>query len=232
MRADNDGEGGILALCAGARAPARAAGAGASARSPRVVLFGAALLYGDGIITPAISVLSAVEGLEVAAPELHHYVVPITCAVLLGALRHPAPRHRRHRPQSSARSCSSGSSPSPLLGVRFIALAPRRPARAVADVRGRASSRATAATTFVVLGAVVLAITGGEALYADMGHFGAQPIRLAWFALVMPALVLNYFGQGALLLHDPSARGNPFFAMVPRGRAHLRARRRCRRRRR
>ena len=166
-------------------------------------LFGAALLYGDGMITPAISVLSAVEGLEVATPVFEPYVVPITVVILVGAVRGPEPRHgarrrdlraghaalvRRARPCSaSRRSCGS-----PACSRRSI------PLHAVALLR-----RATAGTGFLVLGSVFLVVTGGEALYADMGHFGARPIRLAWFALVLPALLLNYFGQGALLLARP-----------------------------
>ncbi|MCU1280748.1 MAG: trkD, partial [bacterium] len=215
MRADNDGEGGILALLALVPDRLRSGGRWGIGALAAVVLFGAALLYGDGIITPAISVLSAVEGLEVGAPGLRRWVVPITCAVLLGLF-------------SIQRNGTGGLgrvfgpimlvwfATMALLGVRFIARHPDV-LRALSPTYAVAFAVAHGTATFVVLGSVVLAITGGEALYADMGHFGKRPIRVSWFSLVMPSLVLNYFGQGALLLHDPSARGNPFFAMVPAG---------------
>ena len=213
MRADNDGEGGILALLALVPERLRHGGRWGVSLLAATVLFGAALLYGDGIITPSISVLSAVEGVEVAAPELKHYVVPITCAVLLALFT--IQRHGTH---------GIGRIFGPimmlwfitiaLLGARFIALHPDV-LRALSPTWAVAFAARNGWTTFVVLGAVVLAITGGEALYADMGHFGPLPIRVAWFAVVMPALVINYFGQGALLLHDAGTRGNPFFAMVP-----------------
>jgi KUP system potassium uptake protein len=215
MRADNDGEGGILALLALVPPHLRAGGRWGVSLLAATVLFGAALLYGDGIITPAISVLSAVEGLEVAAPRLSHFVVPITCAVLFGLFviqRHgTAGIGRVFGPIMALWFFAIA-----FLGVRFIVIHPEV-LRALSPAYAVTFGMRNGVTTFVVLGAVVLAITGGEALYADMGHFGARPIRVSWFFLVMPALVLNYFGQGALLLHDPSARGNPFFAMVPAG---------------
>jgi KUP system potassium uptake protein len=215
MRADNDGEGGILALLALVPERLRSGGRWGTTALAAAVIFGAALLYGDGIITPAISVLSAVEGLEVAAPELRHFVVPITCAVLFALFiiqRHgTAGIGRVFGPIMLVWFVSIA-----LLGARFIALHPDV-LRALSPTYAVTFAARNGWTTFVVLGSVVLAITGGEALYADMGHFGARPIRLSWFALVMPALVVNYFGQGALLLHEPGARANPFFAMVPAG---------------
>ncbi|MDB4970564.1 MAG: Kup system potassium uptake protein [Myxococcales bacterium] len=215
MRADNDGEGGILALLALVPERLRRGGRWGLGALAAVVLFGAALLYGDGIITPAISVLSAVEGLEVAAPGLHRYVVPITCGVLLALFA-----IQRHGTAGLGRIFGPimlvWFGTIAVLGVRFIV---RHPAvlRALLPTYAVGFVVHHGTESFVVLGAVVLAITGGEALYADMGHFGRGPIRTAWFALVLPALVLNYFGQGALLVHEPSARGNPFFAMVPAG---------------
>ncbi len=217
MRADNDGEGGSLALLALVPARLREGGRWGTTALAACVIFGAALLYGDGIITPAISVLSAVEGLEVAAPELARWVVPITVAVLLTLFT--IQRHgtggigRVFGPIMLAWFLTMA-----VLGARFIALHPDV-LRALSPTYAVAFAVRNGWTTFVVLGSVVLAITGGEALYADMGHFGARPIRISWFSVVMPALVLNYFGQGALLLHDPGAQQNPFFAMVPHGAA-------------
>lgn len=206
LRADNHGEGGILALMALLR-PAR--------RQTVVLLgvFGAALLYGDGMITPAISVLSAVEGLGVATPVLERYVVPITIAVLVGLFVF----QRR-----GTRGVGAVFGPVTLLwfvviaalGVTGIAAEPRVLAavdpRHAVDFFARNRGRG-----FLVLGAVVLVVTGGEALYADLGHFGAGPIRRSWFAVVFPALVLNYFGQGALVLADPGAARNPFYRLAP-----------------
>jgi KUP system potassium uptake protein len=215
MRADNDGEGGILALLALVPNRLRSGGRWGVGALAAVVLFGAALLYGDGIITPAISVLSAAEGLEVAAPGFKRWVVPITLAVLLGLFS-----IQRHGTAGIGRIFGPimllWFATMAVLGVRFIVRHPDV-LRALSPTYAVAFAIDHGTSTFVVLGAVVLVITGGEALYADMGHFGKRPIRLAWFTLVMPALVLNYFGQGALLLHDPGARGNPFFAMVPAG---------------
>ncbi|HEX4459558.1 MAG TPA: KUP/HAK/KT family potassium transporter, partial [Polyangia bacterium] len=214
MRADNNGEGGILALLA--LVPERLRnGKNGTTFLAAVILFGAALLYGDGVITPAISVLSAVEGLEVAAPELQPYVVPITCVVLilLFAIQSRGTGNigKVFGPIMTLWFCSIG-----VLGAFYIA---RDPAilGAVSPLHAIRFFLHHGKASFVVLGSVVLAITGGEALYADMGHFGARSIRIAWYALVMPSLVLNYFGQGALLLQQPNAASNPFFAMVPAG---------------
>jgi KUP system potassium uptake protein len=211
MRADNRGEGGILALLALAR-PSDAA-TGPKRLLIAVGLFGAALLYGDGIITPAISVLGAVEGLSVAAPALERWLVPIAFVIILGLFAF----QRRG-------TAGVGAVFGPVTVVWFVCIAAlgihgilREPAVLGAlnpwhMVTFFARERATG---FGVLGAIILVVTGGEALYADMGHFGRRPIRLAWFSVVLPALVLNYFGQGAILLHDPAAARNPFYALVP-----------------
>ena len=211
MRADNHGEGGILALAAllpSREAPGR--------RTPVLVLlglFGAALLYGDGMITPAITVLSAIEGLNVATPVFEQYVVPITVAILIGVFaiqRHGTDRvGRLFGPVMLVWFAVIA-----VLGVGWLLTAPVvltavDPRHAVAFFQEHGWHGVA------VLGAVFLVVTGGEALYADMGHFGKRPIRLAWFALVLPALVLNYFGQGALLLAHPAAASNPFFMMAP-----------------
>jgi KUP system potassium uptake protein len=214
MRADNHGEGGILALLALVPERLRDGKRGIGALAA-VVLFGAALLYGDGIITPAISVLSAIEGVDVATPKLHPYIVPITCVVLLGLFA----IQRRGTggigvifgPVMLLWFVAIGA-----LGVVYIARNPRI-LGALSPTHAIRFCLAHGTYSFVVLGSVVLAITGGEALYADMGHFGRGAIRLAWYGLVWPALVLNYFGQGALLLMHPQAASNPFFAMVPSG---------------
>ncbi|WP_409564708.1 potassium transporter Kup [Methylobacterium sp. J-067] len=213
LRADNRGEGGIVAMLAllGARQ--------ARPKTPQALLLvvglvGAALLYGDGAITPAISVLSAVEGLKIDAPSLGHYVVPITLVILVGLFAVQF--------QGVARI---GRIFGPVMLLWFVALAllglgsilhePRilqglNPLRAVDYL-----FHAGWGISFAMLGAAFLAVTGGEAMYADLGHFGARPIRAAWFALVLPALVLNYFGQGALLLAEPDAIENPFFRLAP-----------------
>jgi KUP system potassium uptake protein len=212
MRADNKGEGGIMALMALAQRSVR--------EKPKLRwilailgIFGASLFYGDGVITPAISVLSAVEGVKVAAPGLSHWVVPVTAVILffLFALQ----RHGTAR---------VGSVFGPvmmvwfvtiaLLGVHMIAQNPQV-LWALNPVHGVRFFYTHGIQAFIALGGVVLALTGAEALYADMGHFGKRPIRFAWFSFVLPALVLNYFGQGALLLAHPEAADNPFFKMVP-----------------
>jgi KUP system potassium uptake protein len=176
-------------------------------------LFGAALFYGDGIITPAISVLSAVEGLEVATPALQPFVIPITIVILIGLFLFQ---------QKGTEMV--GALFGPITAVWFAVLAllgiiniMEYPGVLVAVSPGYAVRffAENAWGGFLVLGAVVLAITGTEALYADMGHFGKKPIRLAWGAYVMPALLLNYFGQGALILHNPAALAHPFYHMAP-----------------
>ena len=211
LRADNQGEGGILALMALALSqPVKSA-----LRTAIVMLglFGAALLYGDGVITPAISVLSAVEGLGVAAPGLKTYIVPITIAILIGLFwiqkRGTALVGALFGPVTLL-----WFSVLALLGLVHIAQLPKvlwalSPTYAVSFFLNNGSDG------ILVLGGVFLAVTGGEALYADMGHFGVKPIRLTWFGLVFPALIINYFGQGALLLRDPSVIENVFFHMAP-----------------
>ena len=210
MRADNQGEGGILALAALLPDPA-------SRRRIQVLvllgIFGAALLYGDGMITPAITVLGAVEGLKVVTPVFDQYVVPIAVGILIAVFA--IQRHGTHR---------VGGLFGPIMVLWFLTIAalgimwlvhqpvvltavdPRHAVRFFVEHGWHG---------FAVLGAVFLVVTGGEALYADMGHFGKQPIRVAWFALVLPALLLNYFGQGALLLEHPTAAEQPFFLLAP-----------------
>jgi KUP system potassium uptake protein len=212
MRADNKGEGGIMALMALAQRSARG---NVRARWWIMILglLGASLFYGDGVITPAISVLSAVEGLKVAAPALSHWVVPITLVVIMGLFI-----LQRHG------SAKVGAVFGPIMLLWFAAIA----ALGVAAIAhqpqvlwalnpwyGVAFFRDNGEHAFLALGGIVLALTGAEALYADMGHFGKNPIRAAWFGYVSPALVLNYFGQGALLLSDPTAVSNPFYLLVP-----------------
>ena len=212
LRADNNGEGGLVAMLALASQAVKD-----SPRLRRVLLivgiFGTCLFYGDGVITPAISVLGAVEGLEVISPAFKRFVVPLTLVILffLFAVQ-----------KRGTSGIGKFFGPITLvwfaviaaLGLHHIAANPAilwalNPLYALKFIW------AQPLTTFIILGAVVLCVTGGEALYADMGHFGKKPIRLAWFAVVMPALTLNYFGQGALLLKDPSAVKNPFYLMAP-----------------
>jgi KUP system potassium uptake protein len=212
MRADNKGEGGIMALMALAQRSMSG-----SARSRWVLagfgIFGAALFYGDGVITPAISVLGAVEGLQVAAPGLGKYVVWIALAILLGMFA--VQRHGTHK---------VGKAFAPVMTLWFVVLAVLGVRQIIANPQVLYAVNPLHAvrffvshgdTSFIALGGVVLALTGAEALYADMGHFGKKPIRLAWFGFVLPALLLNYFGQGALLLGDPLAISSPFYLMVP-----------------
>src|SRR5882672_5592779 len=206
MRADNRGEGGIMALLALVLRSTTRNTRGRMALMS-LGLFGAALFYGDGVITPAISVLSAVEGLEVATPALKPFVIPITIVILIGLFVFQ---------QKGTEMV--GALFGPITAVWFAVLAllgiiniMEYPGVLVAVSPGYAVRffAENAWGGFLVLGAVVLAITGTEALYADMGHFGKKPIRLAWGAYVMPALMLNYFGQGALILHNPAALAHP-----------------------
>jgi KUP system potassium uptake protein len=212
LRADNEGEGGLVAMLALASQ--------AVVDKPRlrqvllvVGIFGTSLFYGDGVITPAISVLSAVEGLEVVSPHFKHYVIPITLVVLFclfAVQKHgTAGIGRFFGPVTLVWFLVIA-----LLGVSQIvthpsilkAISPHFALRFMWDNPG---------TSFIILGATVLCVTGAEALYADLGHFGKRPIRVAWFSVVMPALTLNYFGQGALLLENPAAVKNPFYMMAP-----------------
>ncbi|QFZ82124.1 MULTISPECIES: potassium transporter Kup [Variovorax] len=212
LRADNEGEGGLVAMLALASQ--------AVTDKPRlrqllliVGIFGTSLFYGDGVITPAISVLSAVEGLEVVSPHFKHYVIPITLVVLFCLFavqkRGTAGIGKFFGPITLAWFAAIA-----VLGVWQIAhhpeiikaLNPWFALKFIWDNPG---------TSFILLGAMVLCVTGAEALYADLGHFGKKPIRIAWFSVVMPALTLNYLGQGALLLENPEAVKNPFFMMAP-----------------
>ncbi|HEY2346012.1 MAG TPA: potassium transporter Kup [Xanthomonadaceae bacterium] len=212
MRADNKGEGGIMALMALAQ---RALGNAKRLRYAVGILgiFGASLFFGDSVITPAVSVLGAVEGLEVAAPSLAHVVVPVSLAVLVGLFLF-----------QSHGTAKVGRVFGPVMVAWFLAIAAVGVLHIVKEPRvlgainpwwGVRFFMQHGAMSYFILGAVVLAITGGEALYADMGHFGRPPIRAAWFRVVLPALVLNYFGQGALLYANPAAANNPFFIAVP-----------------
>jgi KUP system potassium uptake protein len=211
MRADNDGEGGILALTA----LVQRATAGVTARGTLVSLgvFGAALFYGDSVITPAISVLSAVEGLKVAAPDVSHLAVPLALGILtvLFAVQRSG-------------TTAVGRVFGPVMVLWFAAIGAVGAREVVARpqiVRGLAPTYAVEfvvdhpGVAFVAIGAVMLAITGAEALYADMGHFGRSPIRRAWFCLAFPALTLNYLGQSGLILRRPAAIENPFFLLLP-----------------
>lgn len=212
LRADNNGEGGLIAMLALASQAVK--------DKPElrrwllaVGIFGTSLFYGDGVITPAISVLSAVEGLEVVSPAFKEWVIPLTLLILLALFavqkRGTAGIGRFFGPITLVWFVTIA-----VLGVAHIvhhpeilqALSPHHALRFMVGNPG---------TTFIILGAVVLCVTGAEALYADLGHFGKRPIRLAWFSVVMPALTLNYFGQGALLLARPEAVKNPFYLMAP-----------------
>ncbi|HET6566930.1 MAG TPA: potassium transporter Kup [Rhodothermales bacterium] len=212
IRADNHGEGGILALTALVTPVVT------RHKSPRWILimlglFGTALLLGDGMITPAITVLSAVEGLEIATPLFQPYIIPITIVILVAlfAVQHWG-------------TAGVGRVFGPIILLWFLTIAVLGFSQIVRAPRVLEALNPYHAVIFfvnngfrgfVVLGSVVLAVTGGEALYADLGHFGARPIRLTWFFVVLPALLLNYFGQGALLMREPSAAINPFYHMVP-----------------
>jgi KUP system potassium uptake protein len=212
LRADNHGEGGLVAMLALASQSVK--------DRPKlrrwlliVGIFGTCLFYGDGVITPAISVLSAVEGLEVISPAFKKGVIPITLVILFCLF---AVQKRG--------TAGIGKFFGPITVVWFITIAVlgvshivENPAIlwAVSPHYALMFMWTQPGTTFIILGAVVLCVTGGEALYADMGHFGKKPIRVAWFAIVMPCLTLNYFGQGALLLQNPEAVKNPFFLMAP-----------------
>jgi len=212
LRADNQGEGGILALVALA-VPRDVALRGRSWWLALLGVFGASLLYGDGMLTPAISVLSAVEGLEILMPALHFAVVPLTVAILVGLFalqsRGTGGMGRLFGPVMLIWFSTLG-----VLGIGGILRAPEVLA-ALGPWHAVAFFGHNGAHGFVVLASVFLVVTGGEALYADMGHFGRRPIRLTWFGLVLPGLVLNYFGQGALVLHDASAAHNPFYRLAP-----------------
>lgn len=211
MRADNRGEGGIMALTSLALRTSKSPRLGAAMAG--LGLFGAALFYGDGVITPAISVLSAVEGLEVVTPAFKPYVLPISLIVLIGLFV-----------IQSKGTARVGAVFGPVMLFWFTTLGvlgamniTRHPdvLRAINPAYALSFFADNHWIGFLALGAVVLAITGGEALYADMGHFGRRPIKVAWFGYVFPALYLNYLGQGALILDNPKAVANPFYLLVP-----------------
>jgi KUP system potassium uptake protein len=212
LRADNRGEGGIMALIALALRDVKDKPKQAKAVMILGIL-GAAMFYGDGMVTPAISVLSAVEGLEIGAPALHPFVIPITLVVLFGLFF-----------VQKSGTALVGAFFGPVMLVWFSVLAllgavniAHHPEilAALNPLHGIEFLLANKAMSLLAMGNVVLAVTGAEALYADMGHFGRKPISRAWFSLVLPALVLNYFGQGALILADPAAAENPFYHMAP-----------------
>ena len=213
IRADNKGEGGVLALMALVNGSRLARGL--SPRRIMIVLgiFGSALLYADGALTPAISVLSAVEGLEVATPELASWVLPVTLVILVGLFL-----------LQSRGTARIGAMFGPVMLVWFATLGVlglseiiRQPGvlAAVSPYYAVRFFGENAGRGFVVLGAVFLVVTGGEALYADLGHFGHRAIQRAWFGIALPSLMLNYFGQGALLLRDPAGAVNPFYHLAP-----------------
>ena len=212
LRADNEGEGGLIAMLALA---SQAVKDKPELRKVLLVIgiFGTSLFYGDGVITPAISVLSAVEGLEVVSPDLHRFVVPLTLVILFALFL-----------VQKRGTGGIGKFFGPITLLWFIAIAALGVYHIIGhpEILGALSPHHAVrfiwtqpGISFIILGAVVLCVTGGEALYADLGHFGKKPIRLAWFSIVMPCLTLNYFGQGALLLADPEAVKNPFFNMAP-----------------
>ncbi|NCN27097.1 potassium transporter Kup [bacterium] len=212
LRADNNGEGGVLALSELCQVEAK------RGKLKKVIiaagLFGSALLYGDGVITPAISVLSAIEGLNVATPIFEDFIVPITIVILMGLFA-----------VQKGGTAKIGKILGPvmlvwfsflaILGVKGILLNPSV-LKAISPYYALHYFVEFKTAAFVSMGAVFLVVTGGEALYADMGHFNKRPIRLAWFYLTLPALLLNYFGQGALLIQNPEAIVNPFYELVPR----------------
>ena len=212
MRADNDGEGGIMALMALAQRTLPKGG-----RSAYLVgilgVFGASLFFGDGVITPAVSVLSAIEGIEVVAPQMRHWIVPLTVVVLTALFA-----TQRFGTEKVGKVFG------PITIVWFLCLAVLGVVNILHETEVLHAINPWWAYNFfaehhwhgiLIFGAVVLAVTGGEALYTDMGHFGAKPIRLAWYWFVLPSLMLNYLGQGALILEDPEAIRNPFYIGVP-----------------
>ena len=212
LRADNNGEGGLVAMLALASQSVKD-----RPQLRKVLLmvgiFGTGLFYGDGVITPAISVLSAVEGLEVISPAFKRFVIPITLVILFCLFW-----------VQKRGTAGIGKFFGPITVVWFVCIAVLGLSHivdnpeilwAVSPHYALGFMWNNPGTTFIILGAVVLCVTGGEALYADMGHFGKKPIRVAWFSVVMPSLTLNYFGQGALLLQNPAAVKNPFFMMAP-----------------
>ncbi|HNN34595.1 MAG TPA: potassium transporter Kup [Ottowia sp.] len=213
LRADNHGEGGLVAMLALASQSVKDKAPALRKWMLLIGIFGTCLFYGDGVITPAITVLSAVEGLDVVSPAFRKAVIPLTLLILLALFW-----------VQKRGTAGIGRFFGPIMVLWFLAIA----ALGVHHIAGHPEILAALSphhaigfivrqpgTSFIILGAVVLCVTGGEALYADMGHFGKRPIRVAWFSIVMPCLTLNYFGQGALLLSEPQAVSNPFFHMAP-----------------
>ena len=213
LRADNHGEGGLVAMLALASQSVKDKAPALRKWMLLIGIFGTCLFYGDGVITPAITVLSAVEGLDVVSPAFRKAVIPLTLLILLALFW-----------VQKRGTAGIGRFFGPIMVLWFIAIA----ALGVWHIASHPEILAALSphyalgfiwrqpgTAFIILGAVVLCVTGGEALYADMGHFGKRPIRVAWFSIVMPCLTLNYFGQGALLLSEPQAVSNPFFHMAP-----------------
>ena len=213
LRADNHGEGGLVAMLALASQSVKHKAPALRKWMLLIGIFGTCLFYGDGVITPAITVLSAVEGLDVVSPAFRKAVIPLTLLILLALFW-----------VQKRGTAGIGRFFGPIMVLWFIAIA----ALGVWHIASHPEILAALSphyalgfiwrqpgTAFIILGAVVLCVTGGEALYADMGHFGKRPIRVAWFSIVMPCLTLNYFGQGALLLSEPAAVKNPFFHMAP-----------------
>ena len=215
MRADNRGEGGILALVAlMLQRLHREADQNKKAAITVIGLIGAALLYGDGVITPAISVLSATEGLAVVEPFLSKFAIPLTLVIIFTVFFF-----------QKKGTAKVGRIFGPIMAVWFVSIALLGAAEIMREPRVLRAANPWYALdffalhglhSFIVLGAVVLAVTGAEALYADMGHFGKRSIRLAWFGLALPSLILNYFGQGGVILHNPEAAANPFYLLAPR----------------
>ncbi|HEX2542494.1 MAG TPA: potassium transporter Kup [Caldimonas sp.] len=212
LRADNNGEGGLVALLSLASQAVRDRPV-MRRRLLFIGILGTAIFFGDGVITPAISVISAVEGIEIAAPALHAYIVPITLVILTGFFMF-----------QRFGTAQVGKAFGPIMMVWFVVIAAmglvhivRNPAilLAISPHHALAFVLGQPGIAFVALSAVVLCITGAEALYADLGHFGKRPIRMAWFVVAMPALLLNYFGQGAMILREPSTVRNPFYEMAP-----------------
>jgi KUP system potassium uptake protein len=215
LRADHDGEGGTLALLALILNKRRTKPSSRLNGIILLVFFGSALLYGDGVITPSISVLSAVEGLKVATPDSQYLIVPLSLGILVALFLF-----------QSRGTGKVGNLFGPIMAVWFLALAGLGISGILQAPQVLAALNPAMAADFmlhhggrgvIVLGAVVLCFTGAEALFADLSHFGRLPIRLGWYGLVFPALVLNYFGQGALILQHPTRTGNPFFLLVPHG---------------
>lgn len=212
LRADNKGEGGIMALTA-LILPRKLRDQGNRKYLVILGLFGAALLYGDGMITPAISVLSAIEGLKIVTPAISPIIIPLTVMILVALFL-----------IQSRGTGKIGSAFGPITLVWFLVLAVLGLRQIIQYPRVLTAASPHYAlhflsnngwSAFLVLGSVFLVVTGGEALYADMGHFGVRSIRLVWFSLVLPALVINYFGQGALLLANPAVLENPFYHLAP-----------------